>query len=341
MKDNKIEGFLLNSEQNDFSFDTSMHGRIIIHKEKYDDRFDIVYLKHYRNYLEQQDYNIGGYFDKKDKCIYECDFWLKDILPENCSIKLSTFSDLSKKIDKEIQEYIKEYSFKNEIKLKNMAKKKFKDLEQWRLNNHKSNVRKKFIEDANPTIELKMSYNDSKIKNTDYFMGKGLLVEYLNNPIDTIKKYSNTIIEDNMDELGLQLLIYYYKIDYLYQIKNNINNKFSELYISKKMYNSIKDLDAKNINITISYGKKSLQFKYAYNRLKYDLLNDNRGSSDYGVAYNQVSEFIKANDNSNKVHRWNNDFSFAHVTSITYGRKELYKNEKLEKNIKNKSMYSR
>ena len=96
------------------------------------------------------------------------------------------------------------------------------------------------------------------------------------------------------------------------------------LGITKRtVMNSIKDINAKTINITIQYGNKSLTFKYEYNALKRDLTNDSKGSSGYGKAYEEVSHFIKENSHVN-LSRWTEEFNFSNITSITYGKNELY-----------------
>ena len=218
---NDIESFLLNPEENDKVFKGNYHPRKI-HKEKYDDRFIIIYMKTDKeNYLEQNDYEVAGYLDIKEKCIYNHSYNMDEFLPKE----------------------------------------------------------------------------------------KGLL-----------ERSSFGFLNNKMHE---ELLIYRDKIDYLNQIILNENHKFDDLYINKSIYQSIKDLDAKTVNITIQYGENSHTFKYDYNTLRRDLLNDDKGSNAWGVAYEKVSDFIKANTNKEDS-RTTEEFLFTHVTSITYGKKEVY-----------------
>ncbi len=319
----KFEKFLLDNESNDQLFDKSYIGKLKIHKEKYDDRFVIIYIKHHREDLEQQDYTVGGYFDIKEKVLYDCDYWLRDVIPKDSLIEVSSFLDLGTKIYNEIKDYIFNYSFKHSNTLKEIAMEKFNNTEDYIKNSYKKNVRELFIAELNPTIALGKGYYESEVMNRDEYRGKNLYIKYLNNPKKMVEKISKELIERYKESLGLELLIYEYKIDYLNQIQNNESHDFDNLYINKNMYNSIKDIDAKTLNLTIHYGAKNMTFKYDYHTLIRDLLNDDRGSDSWGVAYDKVSDFIKENTN-NTNSRGTEEFLFSNVTSITYGKKQLY-----------------
>lgn len=325
-----MEKFLLNPDENDKVFKGNYHPRKI-HKEKYDDRFVVIYMKTDKeNYLEQNDYEVVGYLDIKDKCIYNHGYNMDEFLPkEEGFLKKSSFGLLNNKMFEEIKNYIEKYSFDNEKKLKEIAIERYNHIDDWRMNHYKKDVREQFILQDNPVINLGESYTDYIITNSDEYRGKTIYIEYLDNPEKTVKKYANKIIEtlddykNNKEELGLELLIYRDKIDYLNQIIVNEDHKFDDLYINKYMYQSIKDLDARTVNITIQYGENTYTFKYDYDVLKRDLLNDDKGSNAWGIAYEKVSDFIKANTNKEDS-RSTEEFLFTHVTSITYGKKEVY-----------------
>lgn len=326
--DNNLQTFLLDNELNDKVFDKIYYGRMQIHKEKYDDRFIILYVKDYSENLKQSDYEIGGYLDIKDRNIYNCNYRLSEMISKSDLISLVSFGDLDDKLSKDISNYIKKYAFTNEKELMNLTKEEYKNTSEWISSHHKKEVRENFIVNENPIIEFEDSYSDYIIRNSTEYRGQNLYIDYLNSPEETVKKCSKKIIDykDNKVKLGLELSYYYDKVNYLNSIKENKDNTFSNIYINKKMYNSIKDIDAKTLNITIHYGGKDLTFKYEYQRLKTDLTNDELGSGGYGVAYDKVSDFIKENDTTQKNNRWREDFLFDHVSSITYGKKELYSN---------------
>ena len=324
-----IEKFLLNPDVNDLVFEgTYNHQKI--HKEQFDDRFVVIYTKTNYSYLSQNDYEVAGYLDTKDRVLYNCTYYLNELLPkEKNLIERSSFGILGEKLWNEIQDYIEKYSFANEEKLKDIAIEKYNHLEDYRIDSYKREVREQFVEEMNPIIKLQKSYSSYEFTNIPEYKGHYIDVEYLNNPQKTIEKYANKIIEtiddyrNNKEELGLELLIFRDKIAYLDVIKENKDNKFEDLYIKRNIYNSIRDIDAKTVNITIKYGDKSLTFKYEYSALKRDLTNDSKGSSGYGKAYEEVSKFIKENSQE-KTSRWTEEFNFSNITSITYGKNELY-----------------
>ena len=324
-----IERFLLNPDVNDLVFEGNYNHQKI-HKEQFDDRFVVIYTKTNYSYLSQNDYAVAGYLDTKDRVLYDCTYYLNELLPkEKNLIEKSSFGVLGEKLWNEIQDYIEKYSFANEEKLKDIAIEKYNHLEDYRIDRYKRDVREQFVEEMNPIIKLQKSYSSYEFTNIPEYKGHYIDVEYLNNPQKTVEKYANKIIEtiddyrNNKEELGLELLIFRDKIEYLDIIKENKNNEFKDLYIKRNIYNSIKDIDAKTVNITIQYGDKSLTFKYEYSALKRDLTNDSKGSSGYGKAYEEVSKFIKENSQE-ETSRWTEEFNFSNITSITYGKNELY-----------------
>lgn len=321
---NNFEKFLLDENLNDKVFE-GKYKKFKIHKEKFNDRFVVIYLKEASDYLYQEEYKASGYLDIHDKCIYDCDYYLNDLLSESKTFKLESFYNLKNKINEDVCVYLANYSFKKEKELMENSLDLFEKIDEWKKERYMNEIRKNFIKESNPFIKLELPYSlFSVINSYDYSIYR-VYVEYLNNPEDTIKKYANKIInlENFKTDLGLQLLIYYDKVKYLENIVNNYNNEFKDLYVNKNIYDAIKNLDAKTLNITIKYGGKSLTFKYEYRRLIDDLVNDNRGSSDYGVGYDKVSEFIKENNKFSEYNR-KEDFDFANISSITYGKKELY-----------------
>lgn len=328
----KIVDFLLDEKRNDEVFDSS-YRKSKIHKEIYNDRFTVIYLKDYKDFLYQTPYAVNGYLDTKDNVLYNCGYDLHKLIPEDELIKFNSFENVETKIKKEIDKYIENYAFENSNSLKALAFEKYEDKTDYRFNNYQKDVRKLFIKEDNPIIKFEKFYNESPFTNTEDFYYKGYVDQYLKNGNEAIKKYANLIIEKNKEILGLSLYLYEDKNKYLNYIKQNKGNEFKDLYINKKIYNAIKDRDIRTLNITIVYNNKELTFKYDYDTLKRSLICDDRESSSYGISYNRVKEFLKENklDNENRYH--NDSFEFSHIKSITHGKNELYKNDKINKSI--------
>ena len=205
-----IERFLLNPDVNDLVFEGNYNHQKI-HKEQFDDRFVVIYTKTNYSYLSQNDYAVAGYLDTKDRVLYDCTYYLNELLPkEKNLIEKSSFGVLGEKLWNEIQDYIEKYSFANEEKLKDIAIEKYNHLEDYRIDSYKRDVREQFVEEMNPIIKLQKSYSSYEFTNIPEYKGHYIDVEYLNNPQKTVEKYANKIIEtiddyrNNKEELGLE-----------------------------------------------------------------------------------------------------------------------------------------
>lgn len=320
----EMDKFLLNEDLQDQIFDAT-YGKIKIHKEIYDDRFIILYVKDYTVGLSQREYSVGGYFDIKDKVIYDCDYTLSKVFKRQDNISKRYFDDLKKEFLNKIYKYIEKYSFENKEELIKLATEKYNSSNDYRINGYESDVRQLFITCDEPKIELSKFYNIGDVTYSDEYHNKNIFIDYLNFPEETINKYANIIINNNKEDLGLALLLYKDKTAYLHRLEMNHNDEFKEVHINRKIYEAIKDIDAKTLNITINYNNKEIIFKFDYASLKRSLQCDERYTCAYGVSYEKVSNFIKENKVMNGNSRRTEDFEFSHITSITYGKKDLYK----------------
>lgn len=330
----RLEKFLLDDKLNDQKFNAP-YKDLMIHKEKYNDRFIYIYTKYYDEYLSDNSYNLSAYLDVKDKTIYNIDYNLEKIISEDTILKKNSFKNIEQEIQNNVNEYVDKYAMENANMLKKQAQEKYNQKDDWRVINYQKNVRELFLSEERPIIKLDRFYSTSKLVNSNEYYNKVIINEYLDDKYNTIKKYGDMIIDDNQEELGLSLHLYDDKNKYLNSIKLNKNNEFRDLYINKKIYDSIKNESAKKLNITINYNGKEHTFKCDYSILKYALINDYRGTSFYGVGYENVSNFIK--ENTNSPNKWREEFAFSHISSITYGKKELYRNE----NIKEKKQINK
>ena len=132
-------------------------------------------------------------------------------------------------------------------------------------------------------------------------------------------------------------MVYEFQLEYLDKIKKNYNNDFAYIYTNKNILNALKDVDAKNLNITINYNNNEITFKYDYNRLISELKNATYKGYDYSSNYKIVREFLEDNNILNENGYKEDSFKFENITSITYGKKILYVNDisKQEKEIEN------
>ena len=326
MKDNKeFASFLLDDGRNDEIFQ-DYYNKVKIHKEKYNDRFVVLYSKKYTDNLYQEKYDVSGYFDIKDNCLYNASYTLQNIFKENPTIKYEYFSTIHKKIFNDVKKYVENYSFENKAKLKKIALEEFNNYSPSQIDNYKKTVETDFVKGINIiNFNPKICDYDILHRNEEYEFNS--YVNYLINPDDLVKSKAKHYIGRNEQQLGISLLVYEAQEKYLKEIQTNKNNKYKDIYCIKEIYDSIKNIPAKTLNITIKYNNEYYTFNFSYARLKNSLELVEKGSCDYGSSYLKVANFIKNNsDNPERVSNYEN-FLFDNVVSITYGRNELYKKD--------------
>jgi len=307
--------------------------KIMLHKELYKDRFIILYAKNYKEKLEQENLLVSGYYDTKENVIYNISDNLKELLPDDSKIKLESFYSLNNKIFKEIDEYVSKYILENPDRFKDAAIEQTNYEDNWRMKNYRSDVEREFINKAAPSITLEDINSSYKIGRENYYYDNTLLEEYLFNPKETIEKYSKILMEKETAELGLKLLYFEAKKEYLEKILENKDNRFEHIYTNKKILDSLKPVDARSVNVKIRYGDKELTFKYEYDSLTSSLSSGSLKTNSYGQSYSRVRDFFSDNEIRNEEGRIETNFSFANIISITHGKNVLYTNESLVKDI--------
>lgn len=156
----------------------------------------------------------------------------------------------------------------------------------------------------------------------------------MENEESTVNDIFSNIIKDKefTNALGLKLLECDYKEHYYNEILSN-KKEYQYLFINQEILESIRDVDAKTLNITISYDKESLSFTFDKLDLEYDLKNGEWGTFSYCKSYDNVKEFLREHNTDDNIQ----DFEFSHITRITYGKRVLYAKEleETKENVKN------
>ena len=325
MKNNFVE-FIKDNDSNDQSFETK-YRNIKVHKEKYNDRFIILYSKQELKGLRQDDYEIVGYYDIIENVLYNSSYQISDIVPNDNSIFQNNFENVITNLCKEIDEYISDFVIKNAEEYRELGQEKYKELDSWRKAGATKEIESNFIEDIVPIVKMASAGSAYKIRYSEEYNNKNIIIDYLDNPKKLVEDYAVKFINENKEELGKDLLVYEYQLEYLDKIKENKDNEFDYIYTNKKILESIKDLDAKNITITINYNNNEITFKYDFNRLLSELKNADYKGYEYSSSYEKVRDFLKENNIKDERGYQEDDFKFANITSITYGKKVIYQNE--------------
>ena len=333
----KIEKFLLDSELNDQIFEADYYD-LKIHKEKYDNRFYIIYSKRSSEYLLSEDYAVSGYLDVLDKKIYSTTYGFSKVI-NNTNFKIESFEDLKDEIMDKLNERIDLYTFNKQKDLMILAKDEIDNMSIYRINDVKENVNRLFIKGENNELKLnKIFYYNTVFENDKYRKLNGY-INYINNPEKEIKECFDEIISNDSlkKEMGVNIYLYKEGIKYQKDLFKNINHQYDYLYINREIYKGLKDFqEAVNINITINYGGNEYTFKFEKNYFENSILRGEKSMCDYRSSYEIVSDFIKRNCGDEELKNRTYDFDFSHITKITYGKNTLYeKNQNNLNKIKN------
>lgn len=335
--ENNITKFILNNEEMDIVIKES-YKTISLHKEKIDDRFIIIYGKNYSDNLEQERYDVVGIIDTKEKCLYNPTYIFDDMIPKDSILKTNYYSNLETEIYSKINDEVKKVVLENPIEYMKYGKEKF----SYQTNKDRENILRKacrlFIKYDNPNVDLDMSINKWELfEIINYNKGQSLM-KYLYSPDKYINNSTLKYIDSKKEDIGLALINMREEKRVLEDIIKNKDGKYESININKRILDSIKNVYASRITVTIEYGGKELSFKTDYMKMKESLLNCDSGTYDSGNSYRVVSDFIKENSNNEKYDRYLNDFEFSHIKKITYGKETLYEKNDSKTKQKNKEM---
>ena len=335
--ENNITKFILNNEEMDTVIKES-YKTISLHKEKIDDRFIIIYGKNYSDNLEQERYDVVGILDIEEKCLYNPTYIFDDMIPKDSILKTNNYSNLETEIYSKINDEVKKVVLENPIEYMKYGKEKF----SYQTNKDRENILRKacrlFIKYDNPNVDLDMSINKWELfQIINYNKGQSLM-KYLYSPDKYINNSTLKYIDSKKEDIGLALINMREEKRVLEDIIKNKDGKYESININKRILDSIKNVYASRITVTIEYGGKELSFKTDYMKMKESLLNCDSGTCDSGNSYRVVSDFIKENSNNEKYDRYLNDFEFSHIKKITYGKETLYEKNEPKTKQKNKEM---
>lgn len=336
-----LKQFLLNNDIDKFVYiDNEYTSRCYYYyKERYNDRFILIYEKSYKDgRMEESSYEFAGYYDYKDKVLYNASYDLDRVLKENKSISFGSIGELGKKIDNDVTQSLIDYALEHQSELKEKYKEEFYNQDKYYFERFEEKVKRLFIESEKieelPKCDF---YTWEGYTTTKDYKDTSIYTKYLDNPELEIKKLAKEIISNDKEkiekDMAFNLLKNEYKIHYLYLINENKDNNFCDIYTNRDLLFSIKSVDAQNLNITIQYDDDKFTFKYPKSSLEYDLRKCGTYSSGYNKAYEPVKMFLNQHKDENDYRK--NDFDFRNIVSISYGRQILFEKEVELENEKN------
>ncbi len=330
-----FDEFLLNGDTNYTFLDNNDREKSVI-KIKYNDNIDFIYIPSYGEFEYDSKLEFIGMFEKNTRILYGNSFYLKGSYYENLysSLYECSISEIYDKVVKEANVLLNSYIEKNKTNLMNLSQNLFDKYISF--DENYNSIKKSAIEDYIYSNESKIKFSVDSYKYE--YKTRDIIMEYIQNSSDTVKRVYDEYI--NNTEKGESLRWYennnpYYNVtvkDYigvrlqeqkLYdnlrkELEKNPNNEYRKKH---EIIQSIKDLDASFVTITVKHNDKLCTFKYPQNLLyKMDFYEwhipnlQTRG---------QVEDLYK--DTS-----WNKDEIFMkEIVKIEYSRKILYEDNKL------------
>ena len=329
---NNLEEFLKDNARNKEIFEDNMQNKYVVYKEEVNERFDTIYYKRYSESLSQNDYQVGGFYDRKEHTLYNPNYNIQNMFLLDHTVNIAYLSYIDRDIVRKLNEKINMYLDNNRNKLKQYGKIKFEYLNEYDIRRVKEEMNREFITQLNPGVSLSYdlsTYDLTKLKN---YNSNDIYNAYLNNRDELINKLFEEVKNIKKEDLGFAALMYDFKLNYLHELVES--GKYPQITINRNIYQSIKDVYARNLNINIGYGENNMNFKFDIDDLKNSLARGDTSTRTYGVNYRKVADFIKENDLIRDKHE---DFEFSHINFITHGKDELYNKKNFEKEPKHKN----
>ena len=328
---NNLEDFLKDETRNKEIFEDSLQNEYVVYKEDFNDRFYTIYYKRRSNSLSQNDYETGGYYDKQENTIYNPNFNIQNMLKLDHKVNFSYLSNIDRKISEELNKKINVYLGDNQKKLKQYGKLKFEYLNEYDIRRVREDMNREFITQSAPGVALSYDYSTYDLTKLKNYNHNDIYMDYLNNPKELINKLFEEVKVIKKEDLGFAALMYDFKLNYLHELVES--GKYPQININRNIYQSIKDVYARNVTINIGYGENNMNFKFDIDDLKNSLARGDTSTRTYGIGYRKVADFIKDND---LVRDGKEDFEFSHINFITHGKDELYNKNNFEKESNHK-----
>lgn len=338
MKD-ELEKFILSDSKEPFDYidgEREYFNKKYL-KINYNHRFDTLYSQRlYKNKMNNDSFSFAGFYDKIDKVIYNADYDLRDVLKDR-DIKFDEICNLKRKIYKDMNEYIKNYTINNQDELRQLCHNNFYDNEKNFFRRIEEDVERHFITTDDIVIEIPYFAETRYDANYEYDKvlledSNSIYTDYLDNPEQTIKEKSKVMLSDELTKkrIGFMLNHNEFENNYLSKILENKDNEYASLYKNKELYKAIKDVEAQMINITINYNGDELTFKFSKYTFQGALERNDKSECSYNKSYESVEKFLEGH----KEQGYKKEFDFLNITKITYGKNTLYEKQE-DKELEN------
>lgn len=310
-------------------------GKTDIIKIKYNENIDFIYKPEWGKFEYNKKLEFLGIFEKITKKLYGYSFEFQSNYAKELysNYYAGTIPSINTNLINGADIYLKNYIEENKLQLINNSKKIFDKYFADESNKQKlkeNSIHNYIYQEDNSEINfsVKDDYYEENIKD--------LIIEYIQNPIETSKnvfeKYINNekkkkslYINSNYEKvtvqeyIGVMLQICQYKDILLQELIDNPNNEYKKKH---DIIASIKDLDAQMITITLKHDKEMVVLKYPRYVLKEMEL------------YESYIPDLKVRDKVEKLYKnmcyqEKDDTFIKEIVKIEYKKKTIYEDKKL------------
>lgn len=319
-------------------------GKTDIIKIKYNENIDFIYKPEYSKFEYDRKLEFLGFFEKITQKLYGSSFEFRSIYAKELysNYYAGPISSIGTNLINGADIYLKNYIEENKLQLINNSKKIFDKYLADESNKRKlkeNSIHSYIYHEGNSEINfsVKDDYYEDNIKD--------LIIEYIQNPIETSKNVFEKYIDNEkkkkflyinsnyekvtvQEYIGVMLQICQYKDILLQELIDNTNNEYNKKH---DIIGSIKDLDAQMITITLKHDNEMVVLKYPRNTLEKMYL------------YEWNIPDLKVRDKVEKLYKnmygqEKDDTFIKEIVKIEYKKKTIYEDKKLldlENNLSN------
>lgn len=351
-RNREISEFIRDKQKTALTVDSEWKSKVLLLKNEVTKRFDVLYMCESYNVFFDKDLKYAAIYDNEKDELFNMKWYFQNMIENtefDIDIHEKNIASLKEDLLFEIEDNIQRYALENphdfEIKALPVFQKKdpqyFSELKNDGISYFLTHDCSFLNEDSCLKNQLSITdgtnCNLSRLQVSPYWATDQVLLDYLNDKVSVIEQEIGKLLmnQDFRNRLGISILNSKFIADIVCMISENNNGEYDLQHKKKAMIKALEEKNAVNVNLTITYGNDSLEFKFSKSRLLSFLKQpDTNDIGDYGKAYDTVKAFlIEHKQGESSLHRYN--FDFQNISRIMHSGKELYVDETLLSNTKN------
>lgn len=341
-----ISEFIRDKQKRSITVDSRWKTKALLLKYDITERFSAIYMCESSKAFFDDDLKYEAIYDNEKDQLFNMKWNFQGMIEKaefNIDIKEINIERLKETLLSEIENSVLGYALENADDLGKGALTAYQKQETYHFHALKDNGILYFLthdcsflkEDSCLQNQIKVTNgiycNTSKLQEDPYWKTDTVMLDYLADKVSTIEQESSKLLNDQdfRIRLGTNVLNSRFTSDIICKILENENGEYDLQHKKKALIRALEEKEAVNVNLTITYGEDSLDFKFSKSRLlSYLKQADTYDIGDYGKAYERVEKFLR--EHKKEESNWHrDDFDFQNISRIMYSGKDLYIDETL------------